>query len=166
MVRSRAMTLCVVLAASMIAVNGCGLLGDDRRSNDETGGRLERFTIAVSVMPTIDLAPFHLAVKKGYFAALGLEVTFANAPSGQASLAKLIGGDVDIAYSSYTPFFVAQSQRAADLRFVAEASAAGPNTTVVVTLPNSPIKSVRDLAGKRIAVTGGTPSPTRWSRRR
>jgi len=77
-----------------------------------------------------------------------------NAPSGQASLTKLIGRDVDIAYSSYTPFFVAQSTKTADLKFVADASAAAPRTTMVVAMPNSSVKTVQDLAGRRIAVTG------------
>lgn len=135
------------------ALGGCGLLGDSDSSTSDTSGRLEKSAITVSIMPTIDLAPFHLADRNGYFTQEGLEVRSVNSPSGQASLTKLINGEVTIAYSSYTPFFVAQSKGVADLRFVADASAAAPNTTMVVAMPNSAVRSVRDLAGRRIAVT-------------
>ncbi|HEY7044881.1 MAG TPA: hypothetical protein VH419_14530 [Nocardioidaceae bacterium] len=47
------------------------------------------------------------------------------------------------------PFLVAQSDVAADLKFVAAASSAGPGTTMIVAMPNSPVKTVRDLAGER-----------------
>jgi NitT/TauT family transport system substrate-binding protein len=128
----------------------CGLLGGSA-PEPATEGAPPKLT--VSIMPTTDLAPLHLAVQNGYFDAEGVRVEAVSAPSGQASLAKLIGGEVDIAYSSYTPFFVAQSQGAADLEFVADASSAAPNTTMIVAVPGSGVQSVADLAGKRIAVT-------------
>jgi NitT/TauT family transport system substrate-binding protein len=129
---------------------GCDLLGGSE-SEPATDGAPP--TLTVSIMPTTDLAPFHLAVQNEYFQAEGVQVEAVTAPSGQASLAKLIGGEVDIAYSSYTPFFVAQSQGAADLRFVADASSAAPNTTMIVAVPGSGVQSIADLEGKRIAVT-------------
>nr|WP_245975745.1 ABC transporter substrate-binding protein [Amycolatopsis palatopharyngis] len=143
----------MVAAFGLLAsTSGCGLLGssDDAEGG---GGDVEKAAIKVSIMPTTDLAPFHLAMKNGYFTEEGLDVQAVNAPSGQASLAKLIGGEVDIAYSSYTPFFVAHSKKAADIKFVADASSAGPRTTMVAAMPNSSVKGVKDLAGKRIAVT-------------
>ncbi|MDR7275367.1 ABC transporter substrate-binding protein [Catenuloplanes atrovinosus] len=145
MIRIRA----CVTAATLLALAGCGLLGEE-----PVADRAGTTAITVSVMPTIDLAPFHLAMRNGYFTAEGLAVTTVGAPSGQASVAKLIGGDVDIAYSSYPPFFVAQARGAADLRLVADASAAGPRTTMVVAMPDSPVKGIADLAGRRVAVTG------------
>lgn len=135
-------------------VSGCGLLGGSSDSSGQGSGPLERSKIKVAVMPTIDLAPFHLAVKNGYFRAEGLEVELVNAPSGQVSLAKLLGGEVDIAYGSYSPFFLAKSKGAADIKFVSDASSAGPKSTMVVAMPNSPVHTVRDMAGKRVAVTG------------
>lgn len=136
----------------VMTLSGCAALGGSSGQQQGTGGR-EKGAIRVSVMPTTDLAPFHLAMKNGYFKDEKLDVQMVNAPSGQASLAKLISSEVDIAYGSYTPFFVAQSKRAADIKFVADASSAAPRTTMIVSVPNSPVRSVRDLAGKRIAVT-------------
>jgi len=129
---------------------GCGLLGGSEPAPAAEGAPPR---LTVSIMPTTDLAPFHLAAQNGYFDAEGVQVEAVPAPSGQASLAKLISGEVDVAYSSYTPFFVAQSKGAADLKFVADASSAAPNTTMIVAMPGSGVRSVADLAGKRIAVT-------------
>jgi NitT/TauT family transport system substrate-binding protein len=108
-------------------------------------------------MTTTDLAPFHLAVKNGYFRDAGFtfdpakDVTVAK--SGGDSVAKLTAKDVDIAYSSYTPFFVAKSKGAGDIKLVADASSAGPNSCVVVAMPSSKVKNIRDMAGVRVAVT-------------
>jgi NitT/TauT family transport system substrate-binding protein len=143
--------LATAAAVALLAgASGCGLLGGSEQPED-TPGALP--TITVSVIPTTDLAPFHLAVQRGYFAAEGVQVEPVTTPSGQASLARLVAGELDIAYASYTPFFVAQSQRAADLRFVADASSAAPGTTMIVAMPGSAVRSIADLAGKRIAVT-------------
>jgi NitT/TauT family transport system substrate-binding protein len=145
--RLRAVAVALAVTAG---VAGCGLLGG---SEPEPAADGAPPALTVSIMPTTDLAPFHLAVQNGYFQAEGVRVEAVTASSGQASLAKLISGEVDVAYSSYTPFFVAQSQKAADLRIVADASSAAPNTTMIVAVPGSGVRSAADLAGKRIAVT-------------
>ncbi|SDX05432.1 NitT/TauT family transport system substrate-binding protein [Amycolatopsis xylanica] len=139
---------------ALVTVTGCSALGGSDSSSSSGGGGLEKPKIKVTAMPTIDMAPFHLAVKNGYFKEQGLEVEVVDVPSGQASLTKLIAGEVDIAYGSYTPFFLAKSKGAADIKFVADASSAAPKSTLVVAMPNSQVKSVKDLAGKRIAITG------------
>jgi NitT/TauT family transport system substrate-binding protein len=73
---------------------------------------------------------------------------FVDGASGGESPNKLISGEVEIAYASYTPFFLAESRNAAQgsdgIKIVADASSAGPNSCVVVALPSSPVKSVRD----------------------
>jgi NitT/TauT family transport system substrate-binding protein len=150
----RAVVGLALLAVIATTVSGCGLLGssDDSSASGPTGG-LEKTKIKISIMPTIDTAPFHLAVKEGLFQKAGLEVEEVDAASGQASLQNLISGSVDIAYSSYTPFFVAKAKGAADIKFVADASSAAPKSTEIVAMPNSSVKSVKDLAGKKIAIT-------------
>jgi NitT/TauT family transport system substrate-binding protein len=144
--------LCTAAVALMLTAGtaGCSLLGG---AESEPAAEGAPPTLTVSIMPTTDLAPFHLAARNGYFEAEGVRVETVTSQSGQASLAKLIGGELDIAYASYTPFFVAQSQGAADLRFVADASSAAPGTTMIVAMPGSGIATAADLAGKRIAVT-------------
>jgi NitT/TauT family transport system substrate-binding protein len=152
--RAAAIGLALTATMAMSALSGCSALGGSDESASSSGsGSLETTKVKISIMPTIDLAPFHLATKNGYFKQEGLDIEVINAASGQASLQKLIGGEVDIAYSSYTPFFIAKSKNAGDIRFVADASSAAPKSTEIIAMPNGPVKGVKDLAGKKIAIT-------------
>ena len=150
----------LALALSLfLSLTGCGLLGgdDNEPADANASGQLEKPNLKISVMTTTDLAPFWLAVKSGYFRDAGFtfdpKTDVVTAKSGGDSVAKLTSKEVDIAYSSYTPFFVAKSKGAADIKLVSDASSAGPGATMVVTMPNSPIKSIKDMTGKRVAVT-------------
>ncbi|RSM67103.1 sulfonate ABC transporter substrate-binding protein [Amycolatopsis sp. WAC 01376] len=140
----------------MLATLGaCGALGGDDTSKASGGGdgALEKPKIKVALLPVVDLAPLRLAQEAGYFKAEGLEVEAVDAPSGQQAMTKMIGGEVDIAFSTYMPFFVAKSKGAADIRLVADSVSASPKSNAVVTVPNSTVKTINDLAGKKIAIT-------------
>ncbi|WP_414941620.1 ABC transporter substrate-binding protein [Amycolatopsis sp. cmx-11-51] len=145
----------VALSALMLATLGaCGALGGDDTSKASGGdGALEKPKIKVALLPVVDLAPLRLAQEGGYFKAEGLEVEAVDAPSGQQSMTKMIGGEVDIAFSTYMPFFVAKSKNAADIRLVADSVSASPKSNAVVTVPTSSVKTINDLAGKKIAIT-------------
>jgi NitT/TauT family transport system substrate-binding protein len=110
--------------------------------------------IKVGVMSTSEIAPFYLAQQNGYFREQGIEPEAVMAPSGQASLAKLVGRETDISFGSYPPFFLAQAKGAADITFVADCTALAPKNEMLMAMPNSPVRTVNDLAGKRIAITG------------
>src|SRR6266545_1572542 len=80
----------VATAAMIMFSAGCGLLGAENTSapaNPSPGG-LEKPNLKISVMTTTDLAPFHLAVKNGYFRDAG----FTFDPVKDVSVAKS-GGD-------------------------------------------------------------------------
>lgn len=148
------------LAMALFAsLTGCGLLGgdDNAPATNSSSGGLEKPNIKISVMTTTDLAPFWLAVKAGYFKEAGFTFDPAKdiftAKSGGESVSKLTAKDVDIAYSSYTPFFVAKSKGAADIKLVSDASSAGPGATMVLAMPNGTVKNINDMKGKRVAVT-------------
>jgi NitT/TauT family transport system substrate-binding protein len=150
--RRAALGLALTVAAAT-AASGCSALGSDDSNASSNGGGLEKSNITVSIMPTTDLGPFWLAQDGGYFKAEGLDVKSVIAASGQASMTKSISGEADIALSTYTPFFVAKSQGAADIQLVADGSSVNAKSNAIVTVPNSPVKTVADLAGKRIAIT-------------
>ena len=151
--RTRRTALGLALTAVVVAtVSGCGLLGGSD-SSSASSGNLEKSKIKVSILPATDLGPFWLAQDNGYFKAEGLEVESVTAASGQASMTKAINGEADIAFSTYQPFFIAKSTGTADVQLVADATAVNPKTNAIVTVPNSPVKNVNDLAGKKIAVT-------------
>ncbi|MFJ7211966.1 ABC transporter substrate-binding protein [Amycolatopsis sp. NPDC098790] len=150
--RRAALGLALTVAAAT-ALTGCSALGSDDSSSTSTGGGLEKSKIKVSILPTTDLAPFWLAQDGGYFKAEGLDVESVVAASGQASMTKAISGEADIALSTYIPFFVAKSTGAADVQLVADATSVNAKSNAIVTVPNSTVKTVNDLAGKRIAIT-------------
>jgi NitT/TauT family transport system substrate-binding protein len=142
------------ILVSVLTLTGCALLGDSDPAPPPAPDRgLERSALHISIMPTTDLAPFHLAVKNGLFQAEGLSIRTSTAGSGPASVTKLVAREVDIAYGSYPPFFVAQAKNVADIKIVADSSAAGPGSTMIVAMPGSPVRTIQDMAGKRIAVT-------------
>jgi len=150
--RRAALGLALTVAAAT-ALTGCSALGSDSSNASSNGGGLEKSKIKVSIMPTTDLAPFWLAQDSGLFKAEGLEVEQVVAKSGQESMTKAISGEVDIALSTYTPFFVAKSTGAADVQLVADGTSVNAKSNAIVTVPNSPVKTVNDLQGKRIAIT-------------
>jgi NitT/TauT family transport system substrate-binding protein len=146
----------VALLCALLTLAGCGLLGSDTSdpgSKPKSAGSPEKIRVKVAVLPTMDTVPLYLAMDSGYFAKEGLEVTTVPAASGQDCVTKLVSGDVDFAFSSYTPFFVAKAKGAADIKLVADATSGSPGVSVVVTMPNAQVRSIRDLAGKRIAIT-------------
>src|SRR3982074_2655329 len=147
--RRAVLGLVVTAAVTMTSLSGCSALGgSNNTAASSANGTLEKSKVKVSIMSTIDTSPFQLAIKNGDFKQEGLDVEVVNAPSGQVSLQKLIGGEVDIAYSSYTPFFIAKSKGAADIKFIADASSAAPKSTEVVAMPNSSVKGVQAPACK------------------
>ncbi|WP_410613810.1 ABC transporter substrate-binding protein [Amycolatopsis sp. lyj-109] len=150
--RRAALGLALTVAAAT-ALTGCSALGSDSSNASSNGGNLEKSKIKVSIMPTTDLAPFWLAQDSGLFKAEGLEVEQVVAKSGQESMTKAISGEVDIALSTYTPFFVAKSTGTADIQLVADGTSVNAKSNAIVTVPNSPVKTVNDLYGKRIAIT-------------
>ncbi|GAB3165361.1 ABC transporter substrate-binding protein [Amycolatopsis sp. NPDC004378] len=150
---TRRAALGLALAAALAAATGCGALGLADPGAAASAAGLERSYLKVSILPTTDLGPFWLAQTEGYFKAEGLEVESVIAPSGQASLMKAISGEADIAFSTYPPFFIAKNSGAADMQLVADATSVNAKTNAIVTVPNSPVKTVYDLAGSRIAIT-------------
>jgi NitT/TauT family transport system substrate-binding protein len=120
-----------------------------------TGG-LEKPDLKISIMTTTDLSPFWFAVKKGYFRDAGFtfdpQKDVAIAKSGPESVDKLAAKQVDIAYSSYPAFFIAKSN-GKDVKLVADASSAGPNSCMVVAGLSSKVRTIKDIAHARVAVT-------------
>jgi NitT/TauT family transport system substrate-binding protein len=144
-----------VLALATLA--GCSALGgesSDQPSGNRPAGSPEKAKIKVAYLPTIDTTPLFLAIDEGLFKQEGLEVEPVLAASGADCVGKLVSNQVDFAFSSYTPFFAAKANSGADIKLVADATAATHGNAVVVTMPNSQtVRSIRDLDGKRIAIT-------------
>jgi NitT/TauT family transport system substrate-binding protein len=155
---SRRLFLSVTAAAAVAAVDsGCSLLGGPANPNVQAAGNetLEKAKINVSLIPCTDVGPLWLAKKNGYFAAEGLDVTLVNKPNGPGVISSVFGGDADFGFATYPVLVQAQlkTNGKQNLRVVADASAAKPDTTAVVVKKGSSLSRAEDLKGKRIAVT-------------
>lgn len=152
--RTRRAALWLALtAAAATALVGCSALGSDTSNPSSAAGPLEKAKIKVAILQTVDAAPLWLAQDGGYFKREGLDVETVVVDSGQMALTRTISGEVDIAISSYMPFFAAKNKGAADMQLVAGATLVKAKSFAIVTVPESPVVTINDLAGKRIAMT-------------
>lgn len=151
----RNVTSFVAISTALFTLSGCGLLSGSEGDSSGGGGngQLEKTTVKVGGLPTLDRAVVHLAQDKGYFKEEGLNVEIQDVSSGSQSVNKLISGDVDFALGSYTPFMKAQATGTADLKIVSENLVSAPNLQPVMTMPDSDLKRPEDVPGKKIAIT-------------
>ncbi|QXV57474.1 ABC transporter substrate-binding protein [Amycolatopsis sp. TNS106] len=132
-------------AALLLSATGCG-------ASDPAPGRLAPMEVAV--MPVLDTAPLRWAVERGYFTEAGLSVSLEPAESGQIGITKLMAGDVHMAYAGDVAIITAVAKANLPLRIVTEAAMAGPKHMWIMARNDGSVRSVADLAGKRIAHNG------------
>ena len=144
--------LLAVVNLLMVTLTGCGLLGGDTGEAQVSNGPVERAKIRVGLLPVVDVATLYMAMQKGNFQQEGVEIEPVVLKSSTEALSALIGGDIDISFSSYPAAIAAQTKGVADLKFVADAYQASPGHHVVVAPPNSDFKRPQDIVGKRIAL--------------
>lgn len=153
----RSRLLALVLALALTSSTSCALLsGSESEEQQNKSDKLEKSVIKVATMEDTSQASFHVARMKGYFEREGLTIKHVVSSSGVESSNKLLAGDVDIAFGSYTPFVLVESKGVMDkkggLKLVAGAGSCAQGSTVVVATESSRVRSVQDLAGKKVAV--------------
>jgi len=150
-----------LLAAGMavLLTAGCGLFGGDDSGNEASSnttakaGPLEKTTINVGVMLGVDCTGAQLGILKDLFKEQGLTVKPETVQSGAVAIPKLAGGSLDFTFGNWVSFMKAQASGSADLKFVSESYIAPPNSNfALIAAPNSGIRSVKDLVGKKVAV--------------
>jgi len=141
----------VTASVVMALAAGCGSATITASSPAQPDPELADVTVAA--LPAADLAGLYIAQDEGLFTRQGLHVTIEPIASSQAVITAQLKGEVDISAGSYIPYLAAQAA-GASFRVLAEASTLRPDTRVLVTTGNSPILTVAQLAGKKIAVNG------------
>lgn len=134
--------------APLLALTACG---NNSSPAANTGG-LEKKDIKVGVLPVLGVAPFYIALEKGYFKDEGLNITPEVFKSGADAIPAMTGGSIDAVFTNYISLFSAQAKGVAKFRVIAEASNSAPNSFGVYVMPNSPLKDTKELAGKKIGV--------------
>lgn len=144
--RPRLLPLLVV--TTVLLVSGCGLVGNPDRPKTAP----ERNSITVGAMPAIDVAPLHLAIRNGYFAAAGLDVRLHPIQGGAAGLPLLTSGELDITFGNWVSSLQAQQTGQADLKVVSDGYQANPGMFLLLAMPGQGLTKVEDLKGRKIAV--------------
>jgi NitT/TauT family transport system substrate-binding protein len=136
--------------ASAIALTACG--GSDTSTTTGSTGGLEKTTVKIGTMPIPDFASLQIAIDKGFFKAEGLTVETSIEQGTAKAIPKLTGGSLDVVMANYVSTFSAQQAGLGKFKIIADAAQAVPDTFVLMVPKGSPIKTVPDLAGKKIAV--------------
>jgi NitT/TauT family transport system substrate-binding protein len=145
--RLRRASLGGALAAALaLSAAACGGGGSEKSANG-----LEKSELNVGVMPIVEGAAVQIAISKGYFKAEGLTVKIHTVTGGADALPKLKGGSLDISQSGHVVFLQAQDTGVLKAKIVAEASSMTKNLNAILVAKDSPIRSPKDLAGKKIA---------------
>ncbi|MFI6984084.1 ABC transporter substrate-binding protein [Embleya sp. NPDC050154] len=135
-------------AAFAFAATACGSNGGGDKGAGPT-------RIKLGVIPIIDIAPVQLGIEKGFFADQNLEVRTQNSQGGAAIVPGVVSGDFQFGYSNIVSLLIAKS-KGVPVRMVsvgARASGDELNDGSGQLMANDPnIKTVADLAGKKIAV--------------
>jgi NitT/TauT family transport system substrate-binding protein len=147
--RIRGIALAVAL---LTALSGCSALnGSSDPSSDSGNSQVEKSAITIGILQTPDDAPVELAKVDNLFKSVGLNPTIKIFKQGPDMYPALANGSVDIALTNYVSFFNAATKKTLNAKIVADAYAATPTAFVLLVGPNSPIKTVADLQGKKIA---------------
>ena len=111
--------------------------------------------VEVGVIPIVDVAPIYLGVKEGIFEKEGLDVKLTLAQGGAAIVPAIMSEQMDFGFSNVTSMIVARS-KSLPLKMVAPGGSSTGDTKAdfasVMTKPDSGIKEIKDLVGKKVAV--------------
>jgi putative hydroxymethylpyrimidine transport system substrate-binding protein len=112
---------------------------------------LEPFTVMLDFFPNADHAALYAAIAGGDFRAVGLEVR-PQTPAEPADPLKLLAaGKVDMAISYEPELLLARDQ---GLKLVSIGALVQRPLTSIIALPGQRVRTVADLAGKRVGTAG------------
>ena len=158
---------CLMAAVSVTFLAGC-FGGSGSSTNDALGLRPEVSSIVIDSVPTADAAGLYIAYDDGLFAKQGLTVKIDTIDGGEFGMTDLQDNKVQLVEGNYVSFILAQiagkfgfpagaAVKPINMRMIADTSQMKPGNQALYVLPNSPYKTVADLA--RDHATIGINSP-------
>ena len=110
--------------------------------------------VRFAYLKTLELMPFFYGQEKGYFKDAGVDLEMIAVPGGPAVGAAIASGSADIGYSALTPMMIAREQGQPFKFFMSMEYEQTPDRLwgYMIATERSGIKSMKDLAGKTIAV--------------
>ncbi|GAA3388021.1 ABC transporter substrate-binding protein [Cryptosporangium minutisporangium] len=140
------------IAAATLAfvVAGCG--GSSGSEVKTEGGNAQ---VTVGTIPIVDVAPIYLGKEKGFFSKRNIDLTLKTAAGGAAIVPSVMSGEYQVGFSNFTSLLLARD-KGLPLKVVSNGVSStgvqGKDFGAIVVAGNSPIKTPKDLSGKRVAV--------------
>ncbi|WP_406358159.1 ABC transporter substrate-binding protein [Streptomyces sp. NBC_01635] len=150
----RRLLIGLTVASLLVTATACGSSdgGGASDSNASSGGTTE---VKVGLIPIVDVAPLYLGEKKGFFSERGLKLSISSAQGGAAIVPGVASGQFEFGFSNTTSLLIAQSN-GVPVKGVANGNAStgveGEDFAAITVKGDSPIKSAKDLEGKKVAV--------------
>lgn len=148
----RLLPLATALAACL-PLAACGEKSEPTTTTTEAPAKLEQLTLMLDYFPNADHAGIYAAQAAGEYRKAGLDVRIQPPPDPAAPLKLLRAGRADLAIS-YEPDVMLARDKGAQV--VSVGALVQKPLTSLMAVGNSPVKSVKDLEGKRVG-TGGIP---------
>jgi putative hydroxymethylpyrimidine transport system substrate-binding protein len=143
---ARAAALLLALALPALGLTACGA----KKDTTTTGGSVQHVDLVLDYFPNADHAAIFAAQASGAFKAAGLDVSI-RTPSDPAAPLKLVaGGKADVAISYEPELLLARDK---GLRVASFGALVQKPLTSLISI-NSKVKTVKDLAGKKVGTAG------------
>ncbi|MFE0796120.1 ABC transporter substrate-binding protein [Streptomyces mutabilis] len=138
----------------LAAATACGSSdsGGPDDSGSSGGGTT---TVKVGLIPIVDVAPLYLGQKKRFFEERGLKLEFSSAQGGAAIVPGVVSGQFQFGFSNMTSLMIARSNDVpvkAVANGIASTGVAGKDFEALTVKGDSPIKSPKELEGKKVAI--------------
>jgi NitT/TauT family transport system substrate-binding protein len=138
----------------LAAATACGSSdsGGPDDSGSSGGGTT---TVKVGLIPIVDVAPLYLGQKKGFFEERGLKLEFSSAQGGAAIVPGVVSGQFQFGFSNMTSLMIARSNDVpvkAVANGIASTGVAGEDFEALTVKGDSPVKSPKELEGKKVAI--------------
>ncbi|MCI3270893.1 ABC transporter substrate-binding protein [Streptomyces cylindrosporus] len=139
--------------AFLLVATACGSSGGDSSSGSTSSGGVT--TVKVGLIPIVDVAPLYLGEKKGFYEKQGLKLSPTLASGGAAIVPAVASGQYQFGFSNVFSLMVAQTN-GVSLKAISNGAAStgvqGKDFGATVVKKGSPIKTMKDLEGKKVAV--------------
>ncbi|MEU3733499.1 ABC transporter substrate-binding protein [Streptomyces sp. NPDC033538] len=137
----------------LAAATACGSSGSG--GSDDAGSSGGTTEVEVGLIPIVDVAPLYLGQKKGFFEKRGLKLSFSSAQGGAAIVPGVVSGQFEFGFSNMTSLMIAQSNNVpvkAVANGIASTGVVGEDFEALTVKGDSPIKSAKELEGKKVAI--------------
>jgi NitT/TauT family transport system substrate-binding protein len=144
-------------AIALVLASSCSVLSgsSDSSSSGPNTQNLEKPSIKVGGIASASSAVLYIAQDKGYFKQEGLNVQVVTTTNGNQAIPQLVGNKLDITLANDV-LGIQSVIKGVKIKLVFDGPSTSPRSFVISALPSTNIKSLADLAGKKVGVSSTT----------